>query len=47
MSLLGLRIVDLGSPISLLLLWIVLGTVFFALVRKLRSDDEVGTGRGL
>jgi hypothetical protein len=47
MTLLGLRLLDLGSPLSLLLLWIALGTVFFALVRKLRRGDEFGTGRGL
>jgi hypothetical protein len=44
---LAIRLVDLGSPISLLVLWIVLGAVFFSLVRKLRRDDELGTGGGL
>jgi hypothetical protein len=47
MSLLAASMTDLGSPISLIALWIVLGTVFFTLVRKLRSDDELGVGRDL
>lgn len=47
MPLLALRLADIGSPLSLILLWFVLGTVFFTLLRRVRRDDDLGTGRGL
>ncbi len=40
--------VHLGSPITLTLLWLTLGTIFVVLLRKvLRNDDDLGNPRGL
>jgi hypothetical protein len=47
MVLTALRLVDLGSPLSLTVLWLLLGSVFFVLVRKLRRDGGFGNESGL
>ncbi|MBL8946941.1 MAG: hypothetical protein JNK45_27465 [Myxococcales bacterium] len=46
-TLLALRFVDVGGIFVMALLWTVLGTLFFAIVRRTKGYREHGDPRGL
>lgn len=46
-TLLALRFVDVGGILVMALLWTVLGTLFFAIVRRSRRYRDDGDPRGL
>ena len=43
----ALRLVELGSVVSLIVLWLALGTLFFAIVRHSKNRRDPGDPGGL